>query len=127
MKTVFALALAPCVAAAIATLPAAPIFAQATVPTKTVFGEDPCPRDTICIRAPENERYRIPQELRGEDGAAAAERWGERAKSLEYVGSSGTMSCSPTGPGGASGCHRELSRKAREERAASGEKPAVEF
>jgi hypothetical protein len=29
----------------------------------TVFGNDPCPRDEICVRAPENERYRIPKEL----------------------------------------------------------------
>src|SRR3546814_10594960 len=48
----------------------------------------PCPRDTICVRAPENERYRIPEQLRGERGEEAAARWGDRAKSLEYVGRS---------------------------------------
>lgn len=93
----------------------------------TVFGNDPCPRDEICVRAPENERYRIPQELRGEDGLAAAERWGDRAKQLEYAGAGGTMSCTPTGPGGATGCFRELSRKAAEERRARGEKAGIEF
>jgi len=93
----------------------------------TVFGSDPCPRDTICVRAPENERYRIPQELRGESGEAAAARWGDRAQQLEYVGASGTLSCTPVGPGGATGCYRELARKARQEQKARGEKPAVRF
>lgn len=93
----------------------------------TVFGNDPCPRDTICVRAPENERYRIPEELRGESGEAAAARWGDRAQQLEYVGASGTMSCTPVGPGGATGCYRELARKAREEQKARGEKPTVRF
>ncbi len=45
-----------------------------TVPTVTVFGTDACPRDTICVRAPENERYRIPKDLRGDTGLAMAER-----------------------------------------------------
>ncbi|SNS49229.1 hypothetical protein SAMN06295912_107154 [Sphingomonas laterariae] len=108
-------------------LPSLPAAAQSSIPTKTVFGSDPCPRDTICIRAPENERYRIPEELRGESGEAAAARWGDRAKSLEYVGASGAMSCSPVGSGGASGCYRELARKAREEREARGDKAGIEF
>lgn len=106
---------------------ATPAPAQVSGRLVTVFGNDPCPRDTICVRAPENERYRIPQELRGESGEAAAARWGERAKQLEYVGASGTLSCTPVGPGGATGCYRELARKAREEQKARGEEPAVRF
>ncbi|MDB5662864.1 MAG: hypothetical protein JWN59_1202 [Sphingomonas bacterium] len=108
-------------------LPGLPAQAQPAwnVPTITVFGEDKCPRDTICVRAPENERYRIPQTLRGETGAAMAERWGDRAQALEYAGQSGTMSCSPVGPGGASGCFRELVRQARAEQRADGESPAI--
>ena len=110
-----------------AALPALPAQAQVSGRLVTVFGSDPCPRDTICVRAPENERYRIPQELRGESGEAAAARWGDRAQQLEYVGASGTMSCTPVGPGGATGCYRELARKAREEQKARGEKPNVRF
>lgn len=110
-----------------ASLPVTPAAAQGSDRLVTVFGTDKCPRDTICVRAPENERYRIPAQLRGESGEAAAARWGDRAKSLEYVGSSGTMSCSPVGAGGASGCFRELARKASEERAANGKKPVIEF
>lgn len=127
MKTVFAFGAGLLAATASITLPAAPAAAQANDRFTVVFGNDPCPRDTICVRAPENERYRIPEQLRGEQGEAAAARWGDRAKSLEYVGSSGTMSCSPVGAGGATGCFRELSRKAREERESRGEKPVVEF
>ncbi len=96
-----------------------------TVPTITVFGTDACPRDTICVRAPENERYRIPKDLRGDTGLAMAERWGDRAKSLEYTGASGTQSCTPVGPGGASGCFKQLARQAREENRAKGEEPTI--
>lgn len=126
-KTIIAFGGGLIVAMAGLTLSAPPAAAQASDRFVVVFGNDPCPRDTICVRAPENERYRIPEGLRGDKGAAAAERWGERAKSLEYVGRSGTMSCSPVGPGGASGCFRELARKAREEREAEGAKPRVPF
>jgi hypothetical protein len=125
MKT--SLALGAALFAAMLALPAASASAQRGDRLITVFGNDPCPRDEICVRAPENERYRIPKELRGESGEAAAARWGERAKSLEYAGASGTQSCTPVGPGGASGCFRELARKAREEDDAKGKKPLVGF
>ena len=112
------------IAAMLVPLPAAAQPAW-NVPTITVFGNDPCPRDTICVRAPDNERYRIPKELRGDTGRALAERWGDRAKSLEYVGASGTQSCSPVGAGGATGCYDQLARAARAEQAAAGVKPTI--
>lgn len=113
-------------AAAMATLPALPAVAQSrAVPTYTVFGDEPCPRDYICVRLPANEKYRIPKDLRGETGLEAAQRWGDRVSALEYAGRSGTMSCSPSGPGGASGCFRELTQQARAEQRARGEKPAI--
>lgn len=127
MKSIIALSVGLIVAIAGVALPASPAAAQASDRFVVVFGNDACPRDTICVRAPENERYRIPESLRGDKGAAAAARWGDRAKSLEYVGRSGTMSCSPVGPGGASGCFNELARKAREQREANGAKPLVPF
>lgn len=120
------------VAALLALIPAAlavsplPVVAQAnTFPTITVFGSDACPRDTICVRAPENERYRIPKELRGDQGLALAERWGDRARSIEYTGASGTQSCSPVGAGGASGCFNQIARQAREDARSRGKDPAV--
>ena len=122
LRALLALAL---VTAGGAMLPSAPASAQAGNRLVTVFGNDPCPRDTICVRASESERYRIPKELRGETGLAAAERWGDRAKALEYAGANGIQSCSPVGPGGASGCFRQLVRAAREEQRARGEAPAI--
>lgn len=94
-----------------------PAPAQATERVLTIFGDDECPRDTICVRAPENERYRIPKELR-EDGVIPPENqsWASRVESMEYVGRSGTMSCSPSGPGGWTGCYAQMLREAREER-----------
>lgn len=108
---------------AVAPLPA---LAQAgTFPTITVFGTDVCPRDTICVRAPENERYRIPRELRGESGLALAQRWGDRARSIEYAGASGTRSCSPVGAGGATGCFNQMVREAREDAKSRGQAPVI--
>jgi hypothetical protein len=75
---------------------------------------------------PEAERYRIPEELRRTTGREA-ETWGDRAASIEYVGKSGANSCSPSGSGGASGCFREMARKACEEDKASGKKCGIKF
>lgn len=91
-----------------------PAPAQSVDGAIVIFGNDTCPSGMICVRAPENERYRIPESLRGQRGAALAERWGDRAQSLEYAGASGVQSCSPVGAGGASGCFSRMMR-ARDE------------
>jgi hypothetical protein len=81
-----------------------------------VFGSDPCPRDTICVRAPETERYRIPKELRENMVSAGNERWADRAKSIEYAGSTGTASCSTQGSGSWTGCWGQMMKQAKSER-----------
>jgi hypothetical protein len=86
-----------------------------------VYGDDACPQSNggdivVCARKGENERYRIPEPLRGDPNAPANQAWGERAKSIEYVGRSGTESCSPTGAGGATGCFTKLANLAKAER-----------
>ncbi|WP_417612916.1 hypothetical protein [Parasphingorhabdus sp.] len=87
-----------------------------------IYGDDPCPPSTdneivVCARKDENERYRIPETLRGgELGEAKNQAWSERVKSYEYVGKSGTSSCSPTGAGGFTGCTQELLRQAYAEK-----------
>ncbi|MET0270457.1 MAG: hypothetical protein ABW173_08520 [Sphingomonas sp.] len=125
IRIAHAATLAALLPAAFALAPA-PVVAQAnTFPTITVFGADACPRDTICVRAAENERYRIPKELRGESGLALAERWGDRARSIEYTGANGTQSCSPVGAGGASGCFKQIVRQAREESRERGQEPSI--
>ena len=101
-------------------VPAASALAQSSNERALiVFGDDPCPRDTICVRAPESERYRIPRDLRG--GPVTGPRnelWADRAKSLEYVGASGTASCSNSGAGSWTGCWSQMMKAARAERKA---------
>lgn len=87
-----------------------------------VYGDDPCPRSSeeeivVCARKDENERFRIPEPLRGNTNAPESNSWVNKAQQLEYVGRSGIGSCSPAGSGGASGCFSQLIRQAREERA----------
>ncbi|NIJ17602.1 hypothetical protein [Sphingobium vermicomposti] len=86
-----------------------------------VYGDDPCPQSAgsdivVCARKGEEERYRIPEPLRGDPNAPANQAWGERVRSMEYVGRTGTESCSATGPGGFTGCFSQLARLAKAER-----------
>jgi len=133
MKAVHLLSLAGAAAAAATFLPAA---AQAQAPAEritrvTVYGAERCPRATsageivICARRPDNERYRIPKEIRDREAAEGGEStsWAERAQSLEYAGRTGIQSCSTVGPGGFTGCWAQLVRTARGERAKASAEP----
>ena len=102
---------------AVAAFTAMPAAAQeATVDEKVnmviVYGDDDCPPSTdqeivVCARQAESERYRIPETLRfSEDPANSA--WARRVERLEMVGAFGTMSCSPAGAGGFSGCTQQM-------------------
>lgn len=85
----------------------------------TIFGEDKCPADTICVRAPENERYRIPKQFR-ESGVIAPQNqsWAARAQGTMDAGArTGIGSCSASGPGGWTGCWQQQMRAARADRA----------
>ena len=87
-----------------------------------VYGDDPCPRSSgddivVCARKSENERFRIPKPLRSDPNAPENAAWGVKAEALEYVGRGGIGSCTPTGPGGVSGCFNQLVRQAKAERA----------
>src|SRR5204863_6235148 len=73
-----------------------------------VYGNDPCPVSegadiTVCARKAESERFRIPEMFRGSD-SPANEAWNEKVLAYETVGRTGTLSCSPVGPGGSTGC-----------------------
>jgi len=87
----------------------------------TVYGDDKCPADTICVRAPETERYRIPKQFRNDGMIAPQNRsWAARAQETTDAGSrTGTGSCTAVGPGGWTGCYLEQMRAARAERAAA--------
>lgn len=85
-----------------------------------VYGDDPCPAGTngeitVCARKAEAERFRIPEPLRGID-RPQSEAWTNKVQAYETVGAFGNMSCSPVGPGGASGCTQKLIRQAAAER-----------
>lgn len=115
----------------------APALAQqATAPTAVtdpanekvnlviVYGDDACPQSqgseiVVCARKGEEERYRIPEPLRGDPNKPSNQAWGERVRSMEYIGRSGTESCSPVGGGGATGCFAQLARLAKAERQAA--------
>lgn len=86
-----------------------------------VYGDDPCPQSTdgsitVCARKDEAERYRIPQALREGPTAVSNEAWTQRVQAYETVGASGTKSCSPVGPGGATGCMEQLIGRAYAEK-----------
>ena len=114
------LALIAAALAAPLAMPTAPVFAQrnSNEQVLVVFGNDSCPRDTICVRRSEGERYRIPQELRRVAPSPENQSWAARARNMEYVGASGTNSCTPSGAGGWTGCYQQMLRQAREERRA---------
>jgi hypothetical protein len=86
-----------------------------------VYGDDPCPASTdevinVCARLPEQERFRIPPNLRSNPNDPANQAWAGRAMELSYVGASGIGSCSTAGPGGVSGCFNQIVQQARAER-----------
>lgn len=86
-----------------------------------IYGNDPCPQSSddeivVCARRPEDDRYRIPENLRTTDDPAS-NSWVNRAIELSYVGRTGTDSCSPVGAGGFTGCFNQLVAAARAERA----------
>ncbi len=84
-----------------------------------LYGEQTCPPSTeeeiiICHKVQESP-YRIPAPLRDTPGPAS-NSWANRAMELQYVGRGGIGSCSPDGPGGASGCLVQFINQARAER-----------
>jgi hypothetical protein len=78
-----------------------------------VYGDDKCPEATtndeivVCPRLAEEERYRIPSSLR-ESFSPQNEAWNNKVLAYERVMKTGTMSCSPTGAGGWTGCSGQL-------------------
>jgi hypothetical protein len=88
-----------------------------------VYGEDKCPAPEegellICGRMDERERYRIPKTLRGDPKAPENQSWANKVKAVEYVGRTGTLSCTPVGGGGFTGCLNQMIDKAYAEKAA---------
>jgi len=89
-----------------------------------IYGDDPCPQSSgdeiiVCARLPEDDRFRIPPNLRNDPNDPASQSWSNRAIELSYVGRTGTDSCSTVGGGGFTGCFNQMVQQARAERANS--------
>ena len=93
----------------------APAAAQAGKYTITVYGNDPCPAEAICIRKGESERYRLPKEQQLEGRRQQRESRAQTSQVLTTVGDTGTGSCSAVGPGGHTGCLIQQINQARKE------------
>ena len=111
---------------------AVPAMAQDTPEPKVnqliVFGRDSCPQSTddtitVCARKDESERYRIPEPLR-EHFSPQNEAWNNKVRAYETVGRTGTMSCSPVGAGGWTGCAGKLINDAYAEKKTD---PGIKF
>lgn len=94
-----------------------------------VYGDDACPESkgdeiVVCARMDEADRYRIPSSLRTDPNDSRNQATSERIKSYEYVAASGTMSCSPSGAGGFTGCGLAEINKAYAEKA---QDPGITF
>jgi hypothetical protein len=84
-----------------------------------VYGTDPCPTSknpdeiVVCARRPEEERFRIPKDIREQERAAAIAREDQVAANRSALVSSRTAgtgigSCSTQGAGGITGCTQGL-------------------
>ncbi|WP_448582701.1 hypothetical protein [Thermaurantiacus sp.] len=102
---------------ALAAFAAAALAQEGTYRTRTVlvYGDDPCPKSEnpdeiiVCARRPEEERYRIPRELREAERASTIAREDQVGANRAQLASgrdaaTGTGSCSAVGPGGVTGC-----------------------
>ena len=94
----------------------APALAQAGQGKITIYGNDPCPAQNICVRAPESQRYRLPQSQNPQGTRQQRESWAQRSKALTTAGATGAQSCSPVGPGGFTGCLTQEINQAKQER-----------
>jgi hypothetical protein len=113
---------------------AAPAAAQSNTRSIIVYGNDACPTSNgeeivVCRRLPEEERFRIPQDLR--EGTLSPDSTAQAVRNQRIVdgevAAQGTGSCSTVGPGGASGCFLQQARRNRATRQEDGEEPLIDF
>jgi hypothetical protein len=102
------------IAEAVGAVPTAAL-AQAGQTTITIYGNDPCPRENICIRAPESQRYRLPQSQNPQGTRQQRQSWAQKSKQIMTVGNTGAGTCSPVGPGGYTGCMVQEINQARQD------------
>jgi hypothetical protein len=119
-------------------LPTLPVGAadetrQSTAATERIsflvtFGDEKCPDATgdeivVCAAQPENERYRIPKELREtQEAEVSGQSWTSAVETLdEYARANLPNSCSVNGSNGFTGCTQKMLQQwFAERRSASG-------
>ena len=112
------------VAATLLLMTTAPAYADAALATRAspperisflvTFGEDKCPDATgdeivVCAPVPENDRYRIPKDLRKDEETVVSggSSWTSAVESLDsYARAILPNSCSVNGSNGFTGCTR---------------------
>lgn len=85
-----------------------------------VYGSDPCPRSTesqivVCRHLPESQRYRLPSSQNPQGTRQQRQSWAKKSQQLMSVGNTGTMQCSPVGPGGYTGCLTQEINQAKQD------------
>ncbi len=113
-RLMMTLAAAATLAGGFAVLPA-PVMAQAGQSTLVIYGNDPCPREYICIRKGESDRYRLPKNQQLQGTRQQRQSWANKSQELMTVGNTGTGSCSAVGPGGHTGCLIQEINRAKQE------------
>ncbi len=86
-----------------------------------LYGNERCPTNTngdeivVCERRSAEEQFRVPKELRNLEITPENQSWAVRAQDTlgAGVGVNGIGSCSPVGPGGATGCFGQAARTNR--------------
>ncbi|MDP1028059.1 hypothetical protein Q5H91_12615 [Sphingomonas sp. KR1UV-12] len=86
-----------------------------------LYGNEKCPTNSdgdeivICEHRSAQEQYRVPKELRDLQITPENQSWAVRAQDTlsAGVGVNGIGSCSPVGPGGATGCFGQAARANR--------------
>ena len=125
------------VIAPLAAVPAAAQDGNYRSRTVEVFGDDPCPKATnpdeiiVCARRPEEERFRIPKDIREAEKAAQIAREDQVAANRAAIVSgrtaaTGIGSCSTAGAGGITGCTQGLNVVGAAKTVVEGVKAATE-
>jgi hypothetical protein len=101
--------------------PAAAQSANEKINMVIAYSADECPvaqpgEVVVCEILVEAERYRIPSSLRYSD-SPENNAWANRVDEIKYVGDFGTMSCSPAGAGGFTGCTQKFIEAAYKDKA----------
>ncbi|MFV0623922.1 hypothetical protein ACBY01_07935 [Sphingomonas sp. ac-8] len=89
-----------------------------------IYGNDKCPTNSsgeeivVCVRRGEEERFRIPKELRTTEVSPDQQSWAVRQQSALEAGQTGVGSCGVVGAASQSGCFVQEANRWRAERRA---------